>query len=477
MSSAYYSARAGCAFVPATDNDWLRWNVDERGEWKTCSSWDVTLAFRGCTDVIELPAQDKQLIQDALVHADHVMNATDLTLWLLDPTLSERTRTSAACELNPFLKNAAIVEDWKGIFWWQPLGRDADLVNALRIAASVKAEPVAVQLQDLQQRQEAITHVHDQLEAVLASDAVEPADVAIVRQRVRTVRWHVAVVEVFGRQVFAGEDWFEREVCQLCPVPTNVKEAKWWRSWMKRLTELKVQSTRDASAKLLIAVIEECLRQSDKVWRDVACVVGRPNLLWETNLGQLAGELHNANPHVIVGHLEKLAESYRSNQDENSLAALMGLYVAIAPAWIEASLAKDLIANVRFASEPSLEISFPSMTLFELLIAAFDGCPSSFKYSENPQMLAGPEQQASQRDAKPQGSFPFHEQLEAIIREGCVPPIVDESTDESCRWMEQSKRIVARRPEFEFSRKVNGSWQTAVLLLKRFGVVTSRSSP
>jgi predicted RNA-binding protein with RPS1 domain len=237
MSTAYYSARAGCAFLQDSGSSWLRLNVKQPDRWEPCASWEVAIAFRGCTDVLEIPAQDKQRIQDALVHAVHVMNASDLTLWLLDATLSEKTRTSAACELNPFLSKTEIVEHWRGIFWWKPLGKDADLKNALRVASQVRAQKVILNLEDLRDRQAVIALVRHELEAVLASDAVPRDRVVDVRQSVQQKRLHLPFVMALGIDQKSKSHFSSRAILALSNDAQAVSSHEWWRRWSQRLAK------------------------------------------------------------------------------------------------------------------------------------------------------------------------------------------------------------------------------------------------
>lgn len=194
MTLACYSARAGAAFLPTENNQWLRIDADDPDTLQPCSAWELAVALRGCTDVVEMPADDVEEVHVALFHAVELMNASDLTLWLLDSTLPEETRALAARELNGFLDEPGLIESWKGVFWWKPLGKDADLENALEIASRVKALMVVFHLEDLRNRQVAIKHVRDQLEAVLASDAVAQSEVEKARRRVLKQRQHVAIV-------------------------------------------------------------------------------------------------------------------------------------------------------------------------------------------------------------------------------------------------------------------------------------------
>jgi hypothetical protein len=235
MNMACYSARAGAAFLPTAEG-WLRMDADTPDTLQPCSAWEMTVALRDCPDVVELPADDVEQVHAALFHSVELMNACDLTLWLLDPSLSDGTRQSAARELNGFLSDANLVEAWKGIFWWQPLGPGADLERALKLARGEQTEQVVCHLQDLQDRQPSIQRVREALEAVLVSDTVERVEVILLRRCVQQERLHVAILEALdaGSGSVTAATTFNSGLALLKVAASSVDNPEWFRSWIAR---------------------------------------------------------------------------------------------------------------------------------------------------------------------------------------------------------------------------------------------------
>jgi len=208
MTLACYSARAGAAFLPIEGDRWVRMNADDPDTRWPCRTWEVAVALRGCTDVVELPADNVERLQTELFHAVELMNASDLTLWLLDATLPEDTRRLAARELEEFLVEPRLIEGWQGVFWWQPLGTRADLTGALCWALVESANSVVKHLLELRDLQSTIGHFQEALETELASRLVEQHEVRACRQRIRTQRQHVEVLRKLGRapaSIHAGD--------------------------------------------------------------------------------------------------------------------------------------------------------------------------------------------------------------------------------------------------------------------------------
>ena len=252
MSGAFYSARAGAAFIPANGNGWLRLTARHPDRLDPCSASEVAVALRDCNDVVEIPPSDLQVIRSRLGHSIHVMNASDLTLWLLDATLSDTTRQSAACELNPFFADAEIVESWRGVFWWEPLGPAADIENALRLASGRQAKSVVDHLVHLRDRQPAIANVRGALESVLVSNVVERQEVNQIRNYVRGHLLHVAIVEEFARMERLQSGRLMENICRFPLLSNEIAEKDWFKRWLERLNPASDEDTTHPSTESVI---------------------------------------------------------------------------------------------------------------------------------------------------------------------------------------------------------------------------------
>ena len=156
---AVVSGRACSAFLRRDEETWVRLRYETPDVEEPCSQFELEYALQGCADVMTLEVPSEAEARTALFDAVDLTEGVDLTVWLLDGTLSDETRMSVAEELDELLAYAEIREAWEGVFYARPLAEGTDVAGALRIALAVSAAHVTRCLETLAAAQPAIREV------------------------------------------------------------------------------------------------------------------------------------------------------------------------------------------------------------------------------------------------------------------------------------------------------------------------------
>ncbi len=156
---AVVSGRACSAFLRRGEETWGRLRYETPDVEEPCSQLELEFALQGCADVMTLDVPSEAEALTALFDAVDLTEGVDLTVWLLDGTLSDETRRSVAEELDELLAYAEIREAWEGVFYARPLAEGADVAGARRIASAVSATHVAECLESLAAAQPGIREV------------------------------------------------------------------------------------------------------------------------------------------------------------------------------------------------------------------------------------------------------------------------------------------------------------------------------
>jgi hypothetical protein len=161
---AIVSGRACSAFLRRGEETWGRLRYETPNLEEPCSQYEME----------HILSETEALT--ALFDAVDITEAVDLTLWLLDDTLSEATRQSAAEELDELLAYEEIRNSWEGIFYARPLADGTDTTTPQRLALAANAIHVANCLEELTTSQHAIRAVRRAAEAATLQTASTPDD-------------------------------------------------------------------------------------------------------------------------------------------------------------------------------------------------------------------------------------------------------------------------------------------------------------
>ncbi|MGL6076630.1 MAG: hypothetical protein ACRC8S_20945, partial [Fimbriiglobus sp.] len=157
MMTAIISGRLTKAFVPLAEGQWEVLRYGDRSP-SPCDQRFVLSELRECRDAHTLTG-DLDTIRHVLCHAVDLTESVDLTLWLLDPILSDDIRQSTAEELEEILVHEEMREAWANLFWAKPLTADADIEKAIILSAEAGATHTHDQLAKLHSAQKAIAAI------------------------------------------------------------------------------------------------------------------------------------------------------------------------------------------------------------------------------------------------------------------------------------------------------------------------------
>ena len=171
MKTGYLSARSRVIYVADSDDRFERLTLEVRepGTPEFCPRWQMVAELRNAQDVATVEVENTEAALELLELSIDVNDALDLTLWLLDATLTDETRCLAAAELEEVLALTGLEAEWRGLFWARSVGTAGDFVGALRLLNKVPNAALVHRLvADLCERQSAIQLVEQAFEGVAA---------------------------------------------------------------------------------------------------------------------------------------------------------------------------------------------------------------------------------------------------------------------------------------------------------------------
>ena len=171
MKTGYLSARSRVIYVADSDDRFERLTLEVRepGTPEFCPRWQMVAELRNAQDVATVEVENTEAALELLELSIDVNDALDLTLWLLDATLSDETRCLAAAELEEVLALPGLEAEWRGLFWARSVGTAGDFVGALRLLNKVPNAALVHRLvRDLCERQSAIQLVEQAFKGVAA---------------------------------------------------------------------------------------------------------------------------------------------------------------------------------------------------------------------------------------------------------------------------------------------------------------------
>ena len=171
MKTGYLSARSRVIYVADSDDRFERLTLEVRepGTPEFCPRWQMVAELRNAQDVATVEVENTEAALELLELSIDVNDALDLTLWLLDATLSDETRCLAAAELEEVLALPGLEAEWRGLFWARSVGSAGDFGGALRLLNKVPNAALVHRLvRDLCERQSAIQLVEQAFKGVAA---------------------------------------------------------------------------------------------------------------------------------------------------------------------------------------------------------------------------------------------------------------------------------------------------------------------
>jgi hypothetical protein len=243
---AIVSGRARVAFLRRGEDAWGMVRYEGADVEVPCRTAEVNHRLSGCGDVRQIDDADEDAVRRTLYEAVNLTEAVDLSLWLLDDTLSDSIRYDAARELHGFLASSLFLNEWESVFFASPLPAVAAVKNAIRCARAAGASCVVSAIEDLENHREAIQAVHTAFQSAMAS-ADEATKAGALRESLRS-----SVFPELARIWLEGggprlriED--SRKMLE-SRIPDGILHSDWCEEWLRslRITTSKSKTTKDS---------------------------------------------------------------------------------------------------------------------------------------------------------------------------------------------------------------------------------------
>ncbi len=157
---AIISGRAGVAvIVDGEDMGLIRAEVPD--EMIAEHPGNIGMLLSDARDIEIVEDAEKAQVKELLLRAQDREDSLDMTLILLDGSLSEDVRAEAAEVLEDLLSDNYVVEKLEGVLYARDLPKEADLEGGIRCCRLKQAEQVVSFLQKLRDRQKHIKVVWD----------------------------------------------------------------------------------------------------------------------------------------------------------------------------------------------------------------------------------------------------------------------------------------------------------------------------
>jgi len=150
--------RSHCIAVKEAQG-WTMLRADGSQEFRSDIDLECDHTFRdnGDTHVVKVGSLSEA--REVLTTAMAEMDALDLLLLSIDPTLSEETRCCCVEELEPLLVEQRVVDSLNSLMSAKPLPATSDIEGAIRLSLKAQRSLTAMYLQRLKLRQPPIARV------------------------------------------------------------------------------------------------------------------------------------------------------------------------------------------------------------------------------------------------------------------------------------------------------------------------------
>jgi DNA-binding NtrC family response regulator len=245
---AVISGRAGTALL-VNGQTLLSFDVDEPDTLVPRAQSDLPYLFGDARDLQFLENISQEQVRKRLELEYNVIRALDLSLILMDATLSEGVREEAAAELEELFGDAAVLERLEGILYARPLPNSADITGAKARSEAATATTTWQAMDNLLSRQPFIRDV------CLAWDALPESAFGGTEQKAEFQC--AAVREGLFRELVRARQSRRRHVSfthtLVNPTVRTLKKHRYiLRRWTSLLQQLPIQASGKEKAGVLV---------------------------------------------------------------------------------------------------------------------------------------------------------------------------------------------------------------------------------